>query len=233
MYCTKCKYTSFDSLEACPKCNTSWEEDRKFFNLTWIERDKDGWTVRSAEVAEKSPDAESAAIDTDEAFMQEVDLDESGLFMDESGSTDGHSTEDEEDLFAVQDEGDSLDSGADAAPAPEQNFQGEGLFEEEETIEVETSTADMDSFSIPELDAMFGPEDSADQQLEDDAFDGFPEAAEDDYASLSRELDLDEVEELDERPVKSREPSSREKETEFDTENLLDSIELDLEEDES
>ena len=98
---------------------------------------------------------------------------------------------------------------------------------------METSTADLDSFSIPELDAMFGPEDSADQQLSEDAFAEVPETAEDDYATLSRELDLDEVEELDERPVKSRELSSREKEPEFDTDNLLDSIELDLEEDES
>ncbi len=232
MYCTKCKYTSFDSLESCPKCNTSWEEDRKFFNLTWIEQNKEGWTVRSSEVAEQPQGAESADIDADEAFMQEVDLDEGGLFMDEPGSGD-LSTEDEEELFAAQDEEDSPDTKAGAAPGSAKDFQAEGLFEEEETIEVETSTADMDSFSIPELDAMFGPEDSADQQLAEDAFADLPETAEDDYASLSRELDLDEVEELDERPVTSREPSSREKEPEFDTDNLLDSIELDLEEDES
>lgn len=232
MYCTKCKYTSFDSLESCPKCSTSWEEDRKFFNLTWIEENKEGWTVRSSEVAEQPQGAEAADIGADEAFMQEVDLDDSGLFMDESASED-LATEDTENLFSDQDKEDSPDIDADAAPAPGKYFRAEGLFEEEDTIEVQTSTADMDSFSIPELDAMFGPEDPPDQQLGDDAFAGLPETSEDEYATLSRELDLDEVEELDERPVKSREPSSRGKEPEFDTENLLDSIELDLEEDES
>ena len=133
MYCTKCKYTSFDSLESCPKCNTSWEEDRKFFNLTWIEQNKEGWTVRFSEVAAQPQGAEAADIKADEAFMQEVDLDESGLFMDEPGSGD-QSTGDTEDPFAAQDEEDSPDMKAGAAPGPEKDFQEEGLFEGEETI---------------------------------------------------------------------------------------------------
>ena len=36
MYCRKCKYTSFDYLEACPVCGYVWENERKDLNLGWL-----------------------------------------------------------------------------------------------------------------------------------------------------------------------------------------------------
>ena len=36
MYCVKCKYTSFDHLENCPKCGYDWMETRKNLNLDWL-----------------------------------------------------------------------------------------------------------------------------------------------------------------------------------------------------
>ncbi|GEM_PF-2739737 len=36
MYCLKCKYTSFDHFEMCPKCGSNWEETKKALNLDWV-----------------------------------------------------------------------------------------------------------------------------------------------------------------------------------------------------
>ncbi len=37
MYCKKCHYFGHDYLQACPKCNASWEEARKSLGLAWIQ----------------------------------------------------------------------------------------------------------------------------------------------------------------------------------------------------
>ena len=36
MYCLKCKYTSFDHFDNCPKCGSNWEETKQVLNLDWI-----------------------------------------------------------------------------------------------------------------------------------------------------------------------------------------------------
>ena len=36
MYCIKCKYTSFDHLDNCPKCGNNWKETKKILNLDWL-----------------------------------------------------------------------------------------------------------------------------------------------------------------------------------------------------
>lgn len=36
MFCRKCRYTSFDHYETCPKCGYNWEEERKRLNLDWL-----------------------------------------------------------------------------------------------------------------------------------------------------------------------------------------------------
>jgi len=36
MYCPKCKYTSFDHLDQCPKCGRDWASERKALNLDWL-----------------------------------------------------------------------------------------------------------------------------------------------------------------------------------------------------
>lgn len=37
MYCTHCKYTSFDYLPTCPRCGRDWSEEKKDLNLMWVE----------------------------------------------------------------------------------------------------------------------------------------------------------------------------------------------------
>ncbi|MFP4212650.1 MAG: hypothetical protein ACLFRL_00940 [Desulfohalobiaceae bacterium] len=36
MFCTKCKFTSFDQLERCPACGSSWQQIKKDLNLDWL-----------------------------------------------------------------------------------------------------------------------------------------------------------------------------------------------------
>ncbi len=33
MYCPYCRYTSFDHLPVCPKCNYDWSKTRELFGL--------------------------------------------------------------------------------------------------------------------------------------------------------------------------------------------------------
>ncbi len=37
MYCTKCKFNSFDHLPKCPKCGFDWKEDRDALQLSWLQ----------------------------------------------------------------------------------------------------------------------------------------------------------------------------------------------------
>ncbi|MDQ7032637.1 MAG: hypothetical protein Q9M37_08005 [Desulfonauticus sp.] len=36
MYCKKCKYTSFDHFEHCPKCGRNWQKEKELFGLNWL-----------------------------------------------------------------------------------------------------------------------------------------------------------------------------------------------------
>lgn len=36
MYCTHCKYTSFDYLPSCPRCGRDWTGAKKALNLDWV-----------------------------------------------------------------------------------------------------------------------------------------------------------------------------------------------------
>ncbi|MFP4168538.1 MAG: hypothetical protein ACLFSY_06785 [Desulfonatronovibrionaceae bacterium] len=43
MYCLKCKYTSFDNLNKCPKCGQDWTATKKKINLEWIGYSETPW----------------------------------------------------------------------------------------------------------------------------------------------------------------------------------------------
>ncbi|MGM0611638.1 MAG: hypothetical protein ACQES5_11220 [Thermodesulfobacteriota bacterium] len=43
MYCSKCKYTSFDHLDKCPKCGQNWSETKKALNLEWLGYNEKPW----------------------------------------------------------------------------------------------------------------------------------------------------------------------------------------------
>lgn len=36
MYCSKCKFTSFDHVPVCPKCGLDWKDSRDKLNVTWL-----------------------------------------------------------------------------------------------------------------------------------------------------------------------------------------------------
>lgn len=36
MFCSKCHYTSFDQLESCPACGSSWQQIKSKLNLDWL-----------------------------------------------------------------------------------------------------------------------------------------------------------------------------------------------------
>ncbi len=43
MYCSKCKYISYDHMDTCPKCGLDWTEERKKLGIEWLEPALDGW----------------------------------------------------------------------------------------------------------------------------------------------------------------------------------------------
>jgi len=36
MYCSKCKYTTFDHFDNCPKCGRNWQEEKSGLGLGWL-----------------------------------------------------------------------------------------------------------------------------------------------------------------------------------------------------
>jgi len=36
MYCKKCKYTTFDHLDRCPKCGYDWKKEKEMLGLEWL-----------------------------------------------------------------------------------------------------------------------------------------------------------------------------------------------------
>ncbi len=47
MFCSKCSYTSFDHLTQCPKCGYDWAEERRIFNVEWVQAPGDSWMFTS------------------------------------------------------------------------------------------------------------------------------------------------------------------------------------------
>ncbi len=47
MYCSKCKYFSFDHLASCPKCGQDWNRERKKLGLDWIIQTEQSWIAAS------------------------------------------------------------------------------------------------------------------------------------------------------------------------------------------
>jgi hypothetical protein len=49
MYCSKCKFTSFDHVPACPKCGYDWQQARTALNLGWLHSTGYEWFTASEE----------------------------------------------------------------------------------------------------------------------------------------------------------------------------------------
>ena len=43
MFCPKCKFTSSDHLNDCPKCGTDWTNAKKTLELTWLTPEAAPW----------------------------------------------------------------------------------------------------------------------------------------------------------------------------------------------
>jgi hypothetical protein len=65
MYCTKCKFTTFDHSLSCPKCGLEWNALRERLNLAWITAPGYDWFGNGA--------AGAALAGTDEADLETID----------------------------------------------------------------------------------------------------------------------------------------------------------------
>lgn len=230
MYCSKCKFTSYDHLKNCPKCNFEWEDARKFFNFSWLEPSDTAWSVKSSAEGSATADFDMDVdmSDADDTFMQEVDLDDNEVFTSPAGRDEDFAVVEEsedtssvDDLFAVDEQ------DAATTPTADAGSSDASLYDEDDTIEVEATTEGTEGFSIPELDAMFGPDDDSSSAQEKAAA---PSSSDDDILTMAQDLELEEVEDLEEVPESrgTKKKADSDQEDEIDAGSLLDSIDLDL-----
>ncbi len=64
MYCTKCKFNSFDHLPKCPKCGFDWKEDRDALQLSWLQSAGYDWFQHAP--AQPSSDESTGFVFSDE-----------------------------------------------------------------------------------------------------------------------------------------------------------------------
>ncbi|MCF8109804.1 MAG: hypothetical protein K9J81_12545 [Desulfohalobiaceae bacterium] len=79
MYCQKCKYTSFDYLEACPACGYVWEHERSDLNLDWLKPPETATetAVPAPDLEQGSPpkgQAEQATSPAEVTFAEDFDI---------------------------------------------------------------------------------------------------------------------------------------------------------------
>lgn len=82
MYCSKCKYTSFDNLGKCPKCGDDWSELKKKINLEWVGHNDTPWLEIGEEEFASARDSNANLIS---GFDDDEDIDFS---FDENGAGD-------------------------------------------------------------------------------------------------------------------------------------------------
>lgn len=86
MYCSKCKYTSFDNLDKCPKCGEDWTELKKKINLEWVGHNATPWLEIGEDELASAKDNKSNIIsgfDADEDIDFSFDENEAGEDLEE------------------------------------------------------------------------------------------------------------------------------------------------------
>jgi hypothetical protein len=75
VFCTKCKFNSFDHLSKCPKCGLDWKDAREALQLAWLQSEGYNWfqqppkTVATASLGfffapDASPNTALGSLDT-------------------------------------------------------------------------------------------------------------------------------------------------------------------------
>jgi hypothetical protein len=64
MYCSKCKFTSFDHPSACPKCGVEWNVFKEKLNLSWITAPGYDWIAGGQAHAPENHDGSAADPET-------------------------------------------------------------------------------------------------------------------------------------------------------------------------
>ncbi|MFO7718302.1 MAG: hypothetical protein ACQESV_10125 [Thermodesulfobacteriota bacterium] len=54
MFCSKCKFTSFDHADACPRCGADWSATKKQLDLHWLRPNPAAWFPPTGAVGETS-----------------------------------------------------------------------------------------------------------------------------------------------------------------------------------
>jgi hypothetical protein len=128
MYCSACKFTTFDHPSACPKCGVDWLSVKEKLNLGWITTNGYDWlaeggTFHAAEPAE----TDGVAMDTiDPSFMEDqVTVDSPGSGLQELSFDDFEEVsigETDNELFALKHTG-----RKESSPAPLIDAGGLGM----------------------------------------------------------------------------------------------------------
>lgn len=132
MYCSKCKFTSFDHLTKCPKCGLDWKETREALQLSWLQSEGYDWFKHAPRQA--GFDAQDSPPHSDGLFsFSENEPEQDAAISPEAEDTAGNLPQSEEITFAgLSDEMQGHLSGieeAHAASAPEgQTASPEGIF---------------------------------------------------------------------------------------------------------
>jgi len=243
MYCKSCKFTSFDHLQACPRCGQDWSDVQKALNLDWLveqvsqTRDQDSPYLRPEEFAFQENQAAVAAEGTGQeaSGLEFASLDESGQFeTGESGLIDFELDEDS-DASALTDESDIR------IAEPEIDLEAETslLDFSEEGQEVSTHEGEgEEEISFPELDELFSVRGNAQSTEESPAPD--PVHQDDDDLDVLMDLDLDtegneEASQAEEGPKAADTPDSDQgddwtfqNDEESSLSNLFDDIEIEI-----
>lgn len=76
MYCTKCRYTSFDHLPVCPKCGFDWQDAREALQLSWLQSVGHDWFEHARQNGQAVPEKEAPSVEGPDFDLAADDMDE-------------------------------------------------------------------------------------------------------------------------------------------------------------
>jgi hypothetical protein len=242
MYCKSCKFTSFDHLQACPRCGQDWSDVQKALNLDWLveqvsqSRGQDSPYLRPEELAfQDRKEAVAAGEAGQEAGGLEFSsLEENSHQAAQTGLIDFELDEDTED--SAQNDEDEI-----VISEPEIDLDAETSlldFSDEGQEEAVQEGEGEEEISFPELDELFSVRGSAQDSETSPAPDAAHEV--DDDLDVLMDLDLEseddqEAAQAEESPKPADTPDSDQgddwtfqSDEESGLSNLFDDIEIEI-----
>ncbi len=251
MYCKSCKYTSFDHLQACPRCGQDWSEVQKALNLDWLvepasqSKGQDGPYLNPEEFDFQDQQDTAVADETeqDHSELEFASLDEDGQLQSDGSGLIDFDLEEESDGSTRADEDDEI-----IISEPEIDLEAEtSLLDFSEDDEHEDSTdkgSAEEEISFPELDELFSTRQQSMGKGREDHAQVEAGTQTDDDLDVLMDLDLDADEEPDfsgdedddqgdaDQPASERpQGPSSDLDEESDLSTLFDDIEIEIDSD--